>query len=153
MKKIFIKTLSAALLSLALIFGLASCADADGLHDQNALLVTFVFTGFGDDISGDYSIPGNFDGTDSWDNTNTDVVLKNGEGTSNPISVTIPNIQFSLCPKDEWTRPWYKKGEVEGNGSDKGVMRNFYIDGLDLNAGEITLVIDASSGTATPAVK
>ena len=32
-------------------------------------------------------------------------------------------------------------------------MRNFYIDGLDLNAGEITLVIDAISGTATPVVQ
>ena len=141
------------LLAALLALGLSSCADENGLHDQNALLVTFEFSGFGEDISGDYAVPGNFDGTDAWDNTNVDVVLKNGAGTSNPIAVTIQNIQFSLCPTGAWTRPWYKKGEVEGNGSDSGTMHNFYIDGLDLDAGEITLVIDASSGTATPVVK
>lgn len=79
--------------------------------------------------------------------------MKDGGGTSNKIAVTSSNIQFSLCPVNEWTRPWYQKGVLEGNGSDGGTMQNFYIDGLDLNAGEITLIIDASSGTAVPEVK
>ena len=147
------KILFSLVASLFLALSLSSCADEDGLHDQNALLVTFEFVGFGDGVSGSYSVPGNFDGTDSWDNTNADVSLKKGEGTSTQIAVTISNIQFSLVPVGEWTRPWYVKGEVEGNGSDKDTMRNFYIDGLDLNAGEVTILVDASSGTATPVVK
>ena len=142
----------AVVLSLFTVFALGSCADENGLHDQNALMVTFEFTGFGE-ISGDYSIPGNFDGSGAWDNTNVDVVMKDGGGTSNKIAVTSSNIQFSLSPVNEWTRPWYQKGVLEGNGSDGGTMQNFYIDGLDLNAGEITLIIDASSGTAVPEVK
>ena len=51
------------MISALFAFGLVSCADEDGLHDQNALMVTFEFTGFGD-ISGSYAIPGNFD---DWD--------------------------------------------------------------------------------------
>ncbi|WP_191014588.1 hypothetical protein [Treponema zioleckii] len=141
----------AMILSLSMIFALVSCADENGLHDQNALLVTMKFTGFGS-VSGNYSIPGNFDGTGSWDNTNVDVVLKDGEGTSNQIAVTVSNIQFSLCPVNSWDRPWNDNG-INGNGSSDGKMQNFYIDGLDLGAGEVTLVIDASSGTAVPVVE
>ncbi|MBQ4379146.1 MAG: hypothetical protein II821_08140 [Treponema sp.] len=143
------------LLFAAVCFGFSSCADAGGLHDQKALMVTFEFTGFGDNISGSYSLPGNFSGNDAdgWDNTGSDVTMKKGEGISNPIAVTCANIQFSLCPTGEWTRPWYSKGVLEGNGSDAGTMWNFYIDGLDLNAGEVTLLIDASSGVATPVEK
>ncbi len=136
-------------LCLASLFGLSSCADADGLHDQNALQVTFVFTGFGD-ISGDYSIPGNFD---DWDNSTTDITMKDGEGTSNAIAITESNIQFTLVPVNGWTRDWYVAGSVEGNGSDSGAMRNFYIDGLDLNAGEATVLVDISSGTAVPTLQ
>jgi len=131
------------------IFNLVSCADADGLHNQSALLVTFEFTGFGE-TEGTFAIPGNFD---NWDNTTSDITLKKGEGTSVQMPITVSNIQFSLVPVNAWNRPWYVKGTLEGNGSDAGEMRNFYIDGLDLNAGEITLVIDGSSGTATPVVK
>lgn len=134
---------------LASVFAFSSCADADGLHDQNSLLVTFVFKGFGD-ISGSYSIPGNFD---DWDNTTADVTIKKGEGTSSAISVTTSNIQFTLVPVNGWTRDWYVAGSVEGNGSDSGAMRNFYIDGLDLNAGETTVLVDISSGTAVPVVQ
>lgn len=143
-------------LCLASLLGLSSCADADGLHDQTALLVTFQFTGFGDGTDGDYSVPGNFDGSDNWDNTNIDVVMKDGEGTSSQISVTTSNIQFSLCPVNTWTRPWYKVGTLVGNGFDNTTSDkywNFYIDGLDLNAGETTILIDGSAGTATPVVQ
>lgn len=132
--------------AILLALGLASCADEDGLHDQNALLVTFEFKGFGDEISGSYAIPGNFD---NWDNTTSDVTLTKGSGTSVKIPVTSANIQFSLVPTNAWTRPWYSAGTLEGNGSDAGKMWNFYKDDLPLDAGEITLVVDASSGTAT----
>lgn len=144
------KILFALLTCLFLCAGVVSCADEDGLHDQNALLVTFEFKGFGEKISGNYAIPGNFD---NWDNATSDIALSKGEGTSSAISVTETNIQFSLVPVGEWTRPWYEKGVLEGNGNDAGKMWNFYIDGLDLGAGEIKLVVDASSGTATVDVK
>lgn len=148
--------LSLALCSLFVSALLTACPSADGLHNQPALMVTMEFTGFGN-TSGDYSIPGSFDGiSDPWTRgmNNVDVVMKNGEGTTiNPIPVTASNIQFSLVPTGEWTRPWNTELGLEGNGSDKGVMHNFYIDDLDLNAGEITLLIDASSGIATPTVK
>lgn len=149
MKKIF-SILAAALLSAVTLLGITSCADAEGLHNQQALFVTFDFENFGDGISGSYSIPGNFN---NWDNTDINVNMEKGCGVSDPIAITETNIQFSLVPVDSWNRNWYIKGSVEGNGSDVGVMRNFYIDGLDLNAGEITLVIDAISGTATPVVQ
>ncbi len=138
-----------ALFTLCL-FAFTSCPNAQGLHDQPELLVTFEFSGFGD-ISGNYSIPGNFDGNNAWDNTNTDVVMRNGSGVSNEISVTSANIQFSLVPLNDWTRPWYKAGECEGNGADgSSGNRNFYIDNLDLNAGKATVVVKMQDGKATP---
>ena len=145
-----VKTLIAGAFLAAASLLTVSCADVNGLHNQQAVNVTFKFENFGDDISGNYSIPGNFD---DWDNTTQDIVMSGGDGTSNKIAITDSNIQFSLVPVNEWTRPWYTKGVLEGNGSDTGKMRNFYIDNLDLDSGEITIVIDASSGTAVPAVQ
>lgn len=154
MKKIF----SAAGVLLAAGFvclGLTGCPSAEGLHNQEAAEVTFVFTNFPETISGNYSIPGNFDGNTSWTKQidDIDIVMKNGEGTSNPITVTTQNIQWSLVETGDtaWNRLWYPT--VKGNGSDSGVMRNFYIDGLDLSAGEITILIDGISGTAVPEVQ
>ncbi len=147
MKKIFRLIFAAFVMTAALAF--SSCADADGLHDQNALLVTFEFSGFGE-ISGSYAIPGNFD---DWDNTTSDVTMKKGSGTSAKIAITTSNIQFTLVPTNSWTRDWYSAGTCEGNGSDSGTMQNFYINDLDLDAGEVTISVDASSGTATPVVK
>lgn len=136
----------AAILGSALLFVFASCADADGLHDQNALLVTFEFTGFGQ-ISGTYSIPGNFD---DWDNTQSDITMKKGEGSSSEIPVTTANIQFTLVPVNSWVRDWYKLEVLEGNGYDgtAGKYQNFFIDNLDLNSGSVTILIDGSSGSA-----
>ena len=130
--------------------GLSSCADADGLHNQPELLVTFEFSGFGD-ISGNYSIPGNFDGNNGWDNTKIDVVMKNGRGVSNEISVTTSNVQFSLCPVNDWSRPWFSAGACEGNGADgSNGNRNFYIDNLDLSKGKATVVVEVKNGVANP---
>ena len=148
-----IAPLCLALCALTVSALFTGCPSADGLHNQQALMVTFEFTGFGD-FTADCAVPGNFDGSNGWVNTNLDVAIKKGEGTTlNPVPVTISNIQFSLVPVNEWSRPWYKEGELEGNATDKGVMHNFYINDLDLNAGEMTIVVDASSGTATVEVK
>lgn len=142
--------LAAFVVCVASLFAFSSCSDADGLHDQNALIVTFVFKGFGNDINGSYSIPGNFN---SWSNTSADVTMSSGAGTSKQIAITNSNIQFTLVPVNSWTRDWYVEGSVEGNGSDSGVMRNFYIDGLNLDSGAAIILVDASSGTAVPVVQ
>ena len=83
--------------------------------------------------------------------------MKNGEGTSNPIVISKANIEFTLIETNDagWLRKWYPA--VKGNGVDRGTAghpyQNFYIDGLDLSAGEITLIIDGSDLAATPVVK
>jgi len=138
------RILSAVLL-IAAGFLLEGCADVNGLHNQEALPVTFQFKNFGS-TAGTYAVPGNFN---SWDNTNADVVLKDGHGTSEAIYVTDSNIQFSLVPQNEWTRVWYVENSCYGNGMDEGRYQNFYIDGLDLSAGEATIIVDASNGTVT----
>ena len=85
--------------------------------------------------------------------------MKEGNGTSSTITISKANIEFTLIQTGDagWLRPWYSKGVLEGNGVDRGTAgnpyQNFYIDGLDLNAGEITLVIDGSDVTATPLVE
>ena len=139
----------------ALTLTFTACPSAEGLHNQQELLVTFEFSGFydtsGNAISGNYSIPGNFDGNDGWDNTNVDVVMKNGKGSSNEISVTTSDIQWSLVPVNDWSRPWYSAGVSEGNGADgSSGNRNFYIDNLDLSAGTATVYVTMENGVATP---
>ncbi|MCH5290912.1 MAG: hypothetical protein J1D88_04010 [Treponema sp.] len=152
-----IAPLCLALCALTVSALFTGCPSADGLHNQQALMVTFEFTGFGN-ISGEYSIPGSFDGdADNWTKkiADVDVVMKDGSGISNPIPVVSTWIKFSLCPTgdESWLRPWYTEEGIKGNDAEKGNYWNFYIDGLDLNAGEMTIVIDASSGTATPQPK
>ena len=140
---------------LAAIVMLSSCANPNGLHNQTAAKVTFVFKNFGT-ISGDYTIPGNFN---DWDYSKTLVTMKDGNGTSEAITVSDSNIEFTLILTNDssWLRLWYSAGELEGNGVDRGTAgnpyQNFYFDGLDLNAGEITLVIDGANVTATPVVE
>lgn len=127
---------------LLCIFG---CADVNGLHNQEAAMVTFVFKNFPETVDGEYTIPGNFN---NWDNTKSTIKLTAGNGSSTPIVISVSNIQFSLVKVKDWERIWYPA--VEGNGSDAGTMHNFYIDGLDLSAGEITLVIDGSISPVFP---
>ena len=142
------KSLTILSIIACLVFGLVGCADVNGLHNQEAAEVTFVFKNMGEDISGEYSIPGNFN---NWDNTVATVKLDGGNGSSTPLVISVSNIQFSLVKVNDWGRSWYPA--VQGNGSDAGTMHNFYIDGLDLSAGEITLVIDGSAAVATPVVE
>lgn len=143
-----ISCLAAALLCAALF---TACPNADGLHNQKELLVTFEFSGFRD-ISGNYAIPGEFGGSVSWDNTNVDVVMNNGKGISNPIAVTTANIEFSLCLTNTWNRPWHKENECEGNSIDRGTAgnpyQNFYIDKLDLDAGTAVVVVEMKDDAA-----
>jgi hypothetical protein len=141
------------LISAALL--ISACADANGLHNQTAAKITFVFKNFGS-ISGDYTIPGNFN---SWDNSKSLINMKDGNGQSEPITISNVNIEFTLIQTGDsgWLRPWYSAGVLEGNGVDRGTAgnpyQNFYIDALDLNAGEITLIIDGSDLIATPVVQ
>lgn len=145
--------ISLMLFSSVLLF--SACADATGLHNQTAASVTFVFKNFGG-ISGDYTIPGSFN---DWDNSKTLITMKDGNGTSTPITISSANIEFTLIQTGDsgWLRPWFSAGVLEGNGVDRGTAgtpyQNFYIDALDLNAGEITLLMDGSDLTATPVVQ
>jgi hypothetical protein len=154
MKKIR-KLISALLLLLCVAFTLTSCADAEGLHNQTAAKITFEFRNFAD-ISGDYTIPGNFN---DWDNSKSLITMKDGNGTSEAITVSNVNIEFTLIQTGDsgWLRPWYTVGVLEGNGVDRGTagnpFQNFYINALDLNAGEITLIIDGADVVATPIVQ
>lgn len=142
------KSLTFLSIIACLLLCLFGCADVNGLHNQEAAMVTFVFKNFPETVDGEYSIPGNFN---NWDNTQSTIKLTAGNGSSTPIVISVSNIQFSLVKVNDWNRVWYPA--VEGNGSDQGQMRNFYIDGLDLSAGEITLVIDGSAAVATPVVE
>lgn len=154
MKKIR-KLISALLLLLCVAFTLTSCADAEGLHNQTAAKITFEFRNFAD-ISGDYTIPGNFN---DWDNSKSLITMKDGNGISEAITVSNVNIEFTLIQTGDsgWLRPWYTAGVLEGNGVDRGTagnpFQNFYINALDLNAGEITLIIDGADVVATPFVQ
>ena len=154
MKKIR-KLISALLLLICVDFTLTSCADAEGLHNQTAAKITFEFRNFAD-ISGDYTIPGNFN---DWDNSKSLITMKDGNGTSEAITVSNVNIEFTLIQTGDsgWLRPWYTAGVLEGNGVDRGTagnpFQNFYINALDLNAGEITLIIDGADVVATPIVQ
>ena len=154
MKKIR-KLISALLLLICVDFTLTSCADAEGLHNQTAAKITFEFRNFAD-ISGDYTIPGNFN---DWDNSKSLITMKDGNGISEAITVSNVNIEFTLIQTGDsgWLRPWYTAGVLEGNGVDRGTagnpFQNFYINALDLNAGEITLIIDGADVVATPLVQ
>ena len=142
------KSLTFLSIIACLLLCLFGCADVNGLHNQEAAMVTFVFKNFPETVDGEYTIPGNFN---NWDNTQSTIKLTAGNGSSTPIVISASNIQFSLVKVNDWNRVWYPA--VEGNGSDAGTMHNFYIDGLDLSAGEITLVIDGSAAVATPVVE
>ena len=78
------------MLSLLLSGLFLSCANANGLHNQTAADVTFVFKNFAD-ISGDYTIPGNFN---DWDYSKSLITMKNGNGTSSPITIStfVPSV-------------------------------------------------------------
>lgn len=139
------KSLTFLSIIACLLLCLFGCADVNGLHNQEAAMVTFVFKNFPETVDGEYAIPGNFN---NWDNTQSTIKLTAGNGSSTPIVISVSNIQFSLVKVNDWTRSWYPA--VAGNGSDAGTMHNFYIDGLDLSAGEITLVIDGSVSPVFP---
>ncbi|WP_407425045.1 hypothetical protein [Treponema sp.] len=137
--------------ALFLTFALVSCADANGLHNQEAATVTFVFTNF-PVADGSYSIPGDHN---SWDNTSENITIKGGEGTSAAVKVTSSSIEFSLVKKDNWLRPWSNRdgGSINGagrTGTDYAV--NFLAEGIELGS-EVTVTIDGSTPTATVTVE
>lgn len=145
-KKIIKSAFAALLIGFAAIF--TGCADVNGLHNQQSVNVTIVFTNFPTDVTGEYSIPGSFDGDTAWEKENDecDIVMKNGEGTSNAIKCTSEWIQFTLVKVDDWTRGWFPT--VKGNAADGSKYCNFY-SAIDLSSSEITVTVDGSSGTAS----
>lgn len=156
-KNIFM--LAGTIFCFALSFIFTSCPSVNGLHNQNGSKVSFVFTGFPENISGEYSIPGDFNGDSAWENSisNIDVSMKNGEGTSNEFNVTSSWIKFTLIKTNDssWNRPWYPdvKGNVEDTGTAGNPLQNFYIEGLEPGNGDFSIVIDGSSGTAVLSVE
>lgn len=129
---------------------LSACANANGLHNQMASEVTFVFQNFPENVTGEYSIPGNFN---DWDNTKTMINMKNGNGTSQTVTISDANIQFTLVKTGEWLRGWNEAVTSNGFDASQNKYHNFYIDALDLSSGEIILVIDGSDETAEPRIK
>lgn len=150
MKKTLFKTLGrtfcAALLAGAALL-LSSCADADGLHNQPELLVTFEFRGFGN-LEGDFAMPGSYGGTEkSWDNSSVDVSIKNGSGTSRAFAVTQKSIEFSLVPVGDWSRDsWWNKEQITSGVKGDG---NFSIDTLDLSKGKSKVVVELNGNAVT----
>ena len=137
--------------SLVMILGIVSCADVNGLHNQEAATLTFVFTNF--PISdGSYSIPGDYN---NWDNTSNAVTIKGGEGTSSTVTVTSSSVEFTLVKKDDWLRPWSKKdgGTIDGAGKEGAdYNRNFLAEGITLGS-SVKVTIDGSTDTATVTVE
>lgn len=141
------------LFAISLLF--ASCPNPLGLHNQQAAQVVFVFQNFPESVDGDYSIPGHFSGSgDSWEVgiDETTIKMSKGFGESSPITCSNANIQFSLVKTGDaaWNRAWYQAGVFEGNGADKGKFYNFYIDGINLSAGEIRIILDGSVSPVVP---
>ena len=139
------------LISFFFAMNFSSCADANGLHNQEAAQLTFVFTNFPVE-DGSYSIPGDHN---LWDNGSENITIKDGEGKSSSVKVTSSSIEFTLVKKDNWTRPWAKAdgGTIEGKGRiGKDSKRNFLIEDLDLSS-EITVTIDGSTPVATVSAK
>ena len=145
--------LLALMATLFLAIGLSSCADADGLHNQEAATITFVFTNF-PVADGSYAIPGDYS-SPTWDNTVELVTIKNGEGTSSAVTCTATSTEFSLTKKDSWLRPWSKTdgGSINGAGREGAdYYRNFLAEGIPLGS-EVTITIDGSTETATVTVE
>lgn len=134
--------------SLALAVSLAGCADANGLHNQIASNVTFVFTNFSAAEDGSYAVPGNYN---SWNNASTMLTLKSGEGSTASQTVTNSYVQFTLVKTNSWTRAWYPT--VKGNSVDSssGSYSNIYAD-ITLGT-DVTITVDGSTSPVTVTVK
>ncbi|MBQ9205927.1 MAG: hypothetical protein IJ158_04365 [Treponema sp.] len=137
------------LLMIALFFavGLSSCADVNGLHNQESSSVTFVFKNFPAD-NGAYALPGDHN---DWDNTTEEITLTDGAGTSKTYTYTSSSLEFTLVKKGTWFRKWSKTdgGTIDGEGrtgTDKA--RNFLIENIDLGS-DITITVDGSTPVAT----
>ncbi len=150
MKKNILK-LSAALLFAAFSLIATGCPNANGLHNQEAATVSFVFTNFPAD-DGSYSIPGDYN---DWDNTTKNITIKDGEGKSETVSVTTTSVEFSLVKAKSWLRTWSKRdgGTIYGAGREgTDYYVNFLAEGITLGS-EVTITIDGSTETATVTVE
>jgi hypothetical protein len=143
--------LLAALVGTAVLAGLSGCADVNGLHNQEAAKVTFVFTNFKAAEDGDYTIPGNYN---SWAYTSSMVTIKDGEGTSSVQTATSSYLKFTLIKTGDssWVRSWYPA--VKGNAVDEssGNWQNLFADGYSLGT-DVTVTVDGSTSPVTVTVK
>lgn len=151
MKKIF----CLLVLIFAALF-ITSCADPNGLHNQESTTLTFVFTNFTAAEDGDYSIPGGFLSGYGWtDNSNVDITLKDGEGTSTEIITINSDVKFTLVPanNDAWPRAWYPA--IKGNAVDESQgnkYHNFWVGGIPMGT-NATILVDGSTMPVTITVK
>lgn len=135
------------LILITILFTIFSCADPNGLHNQEAAQVTFVFENI-PTIDGGYSLPGDYQ-VSEWDNTNIDLDIKSEAGSSKIVTITKSTIEFSLVPVESWDRPWYPimKSNHYDYGSG-GKQWNFQVIGLPLGQ-DVTIKIDGSSTPAS----
>jgi len=148
MKKIVIIIFGILTCSLFFAVNFTGCADADGLHNQEASNVIFAFKNFTAAADGSYSIPGNYN---DWNNASAMLTLKSGEGTTAAQTVTNSFVKFTLVQPNSWTRAWYPT--VKGNSIDEtsNTYVNFYAD-ITLGT-DVTITIDGSTSPATVTVE
>lgn len=134
--------------SLLFAVNFTGCADADGLHNQEASNVTFTFRNFTAAADGSYAIPGNYN---NWNNTSAMLTLKGGEGKTEAQTITSSFVKFTLVMPESWTRTWYPA--VKGNSVDEtsNTYVNFYAD-ITLGT-DVTITIDGSTSPATVTVE
>lgn len=140
-------------------FCLCGCADANGLHNQQASQITIKFINFEMAADGEYSVPGGFVSKDDWnlsDHVYTDAMLtiKDGEGTTTVTQTCIlREFDFTLVPVGSWLRPWFPA--VSGNASDPTNGNKYWNFGVwATSCGAVTLGIPATiivDGSTSPA--
>lgn len=139
------------LILLITLFTLFSCADPQGLHNQEASSVIIKLENI--PVSdGIFSIPGEHQSTE-WDNTTEDVIITDGSGETEVYLITKSSFQFSLVPVESWDRPWYP--EMKANFYDYasgGKQWNFQVVGMPLGK-EVLITIDGSTTPATITVE
>jgi hypothetical protein len=145
MKRVF--PLVAALFVAALVLSLSACPSPVGLHNQPASKLTVIIKNFATP-DGNYALPGGAKGG-AWAanlQNNNDVVLKNGAGSSNVLTVTATSYVFTLVPTGSWARPWYPA--TKGNAWDGNNQQNFLLEGIPQGL-DISVTIDGATVPAT----
>jgi hypothetical protein len=153
-----IRIASALICVFMLGFFATGCADANGLHNQEASYITIKFTNFKAAKDGTYSVPGGFINKDDWSRsdyvyTDTMITLKEGEGTTTVVQKCIlKEFDFSLVSVGSWQRSWYPT--VKGNAYDPSTSKYWNFGVWASGCGAVTLGVDATiivDGSTSPA--